>query len=91
MAEEDPWGFDDGDVDFSSDAPMASSAAADTGSLGGGSTAGAAGAGGGGGGVEGRPVMEPMDEANYRKPLTLYKHWVRCVHLLRLCRWCGRI
>lgn len=73
MAEEDPWGFDDGDVDYTADAPVADVAAVDAG--------GAAATGGGGG--DGRPVMDvpsSQDESHYRKPVTLYKHWVRCVY-----------
>lgn len=71
MAEEDPWGFDDGDVDFTADTPMIEVAAADAG--------GAAAAGGG----DARPVMDvpsSQDDSHYRKPVTLYKHWVRCVY-----------
>lgn len=74
MAEEDPWGFDDGDVDFTAEPSVTETAAAgDT------PAAGAAA-----GGAEARPVMDvpsSQDESNYRKPVTLYKHWVRCVHL----------
>ena len=79
MAEEDPWGFDEGgDVDFTAEAPVAEAAAA---------TGDAAGAPAGA--ADGRPVMDvpsSQDEGNYRKPVTLYKHWVRCVHLLRWCQ-----
>lgn len=76
MAEEDPWGFDDGDVDFTAETPAADAPAADAGSL------RSAGGAGGAAVPEGRPVMdEQQDESHYRKPLTLNKHWVRCVHL----------
>lgn len=74
MAEEDPWGFDEGDTDFTADTPAADAPAADVGSL--------RSAGGTSVRTEGRPVMdEPQDDSHYRKPVTLYKHWVRCVHL----------
>lgn len=73
MAEEDPWGFDDGgDADFTAEAtPAASGDVAATGDV-------VAATGG-----ETRPEMDvtSMDESSYRKPITLYKHWVRCVHL----------
>lgn len=78
MAEEDPWGFDEGDTDFTADAPIADVAAADAGAAGAGAAVGAGG--------DARPVMDvpsSQEEGNYRKPVTLYKHWVRCVHLLR--------
>lgn len=73
MAEEDPWGFDDGDIVAEESTPAAGAA-----------TPGEAAAGGAAGGEETRPEMDvpAMDESSYRKPVTLYKHWVRCVHLL---------
>lgn len=79
MAEEDPWGFDEGDADFAADTP-----AVDAGVPGAAAAGPTAGATLGG---DGRPEMDvpsSQDEGNYRKPLTLYKHWVRCVHLLRV-------
>lgn len=86
MAEEDPWGFDEGDTDFTptskvtSRAGTPSSAKVAGGSMAGGSLAGDVAA-------DARPVMDSADEGNYRKPLTLNKHWVRCVHLLCVILW----
>lgn len=70
MAEEDPWGFDDGDVVAEeTTAPIAGVAAV--------GPAGAVGAAPG----ETRPVMDvpagSEADGHYRKPITLYKHWVR--------------
>lgn len=74
MAEEDPWGFDDGDADFTAEPTAAEAVAGEAAVAGGGEVPGV---------PEGRPVMDVpgMDEGSYRKPLTLYKHWVRWVHL----------
>lgn len=76
MAEEDPWGFDDG-ADFTAEETPAASAGPADAAVGGGAVADG----------ETRPEMDvpsSADEGNYRKPLTLNKHWVRCVpgHLL---------
>ncbi|XP_059615941.1 flightin isoform X2 [Phlebotomus argentipes] len=62
MAEEDPWAFDEGDLQPEPAAPAPAVG-----------EAGAAEA-------TARPeaeVPQPGDDANYRKPVTLYKHWVR--------------
>ncbi|XP_055701491.1 flightin isoform X2 [Phlebotomus papatasi] len=63
MAEEDPWAFDEGDVQPEPAAP-----------------APAAGEAGGSADAAGRPeeeVPQSGDSGEYRKPITLYKHWVR--------------
>ncbi|GAB0092649.1 Flightin [Sergentomyia squamirostris] len=67
MAEDDPWAFDEGDLQPEPEAPAASA--------GGDAAAPAAGAA--------RPEEEvpQQDDANYRKPVTLYKHWVRPLFL----------
>lgn len=66
MAEEaDPWGFDEGDIQET--APVEAAAAAPA------ADAAAAPAA-----ADARPEMDvPQDDGHYRKPVTLYKHWVR--------------
>lgn len=69
MAEEDPWGFDEGDI--KEETP----AAVDAGVPAAAAAAAAAPAAGG----DARPEMDvpSQDDGHYRKPVTLYKHWVR--------------
>lgn len=82
MADDDPWGFDDDAKSNKSNKSLKSRAGTPT-SLGGKSAGGKSGKSAGAA-SDTRPEMEPaVDDGHYRKPLTLNKHWVRCVHLLR--------
>ncbi|XP_011189812.1 flightin [Zeugodacus cucurbitae] len=79
--EEDPWGFDEADSEPAAAAPApAAAAAADAGAApaaGGGESAPAGGETAAAAEEESAPPPPPPEDDGYRKPVQLYRHWVR--------------